>query len=43
MVWPDLGIVGVWTGMLLWVSVRAVKNHLRVRGDAWMASAAGVA
>jgi hypothetical protein len=29
--------------MVLWVSVRAVKNHLRVRGDAWMDSAAGVA
>ncbi len=43
MVWPDLGIVGVWSGMLLWVSVRAVKNHLRVRGDDWMESAASVA
>ena len=42
-VWPDLGLVGVWTGMLVWVSVRAVKNHRRVRGDAWMESAGTVA
>jgi putative MATE family efflux protein len=40
---PDLGIGGVWAGMFLWLAVRAVKNHLRVRGDAWMESAAGVA
>jgi putative MATE family efflux protein len=40
---PDLGIGGVWIGMLLWLVVRAVKNHTRVRGDAWMESAAGVA
>ncbi len=39
MVWPGLGIVGVWTGLLLWVGVRALKNHVRVQGDAWMASA----
>lgn len=41
--WPSLGIGGVWVGMVVWVTVRAVKNHLRVRGDAWMESAAGVA
>ncbi len=40
---PDLGIGGVWIGMLLWLVVRAVKNHTRVRGDAWMESAARVA
>jgi Na+-driven multidrug efflux pump len=40
---PSLGIVTVWLGMLLWVSVRALKNHLRVRGEAWMASAERVA
>ena len=34
--------VGVWTGMLVWVSVRALKNHHRVQGEAWMASAQGV-
>ncbi len=43
MVWPDLGIAGVWAGMLLWVSIRALKNHTRVQGDAWMESAARVA
>jgi len=39
---PSLGIVTVWFGLLVWVSVRAVKNHLRVRGDAWMRSADSV-
>jgi putative MATE family efflux protein len=38
-VWPSLGIVTVWLGQLLWVSARAVKNHTRVQGDAWMRSA----
>ncbi len=41
--WPHLGLVGVWAGMLLWVSVRALKNHLRVRGHRWMESASTVA
>ena len=41
-VWPSLGIAGVWTAMVLWVTVRALKNHLRVRGDAWLESAASV-
>ena len=36
---PSLGIVTVWVAMLLWVCVRALKNHLRVQGDRWMASA----
>ena len=36
---PSLGIVTVWSGMLLWVSIRAVKNHRRVQGDRWLASA----
>ena len=39
---PSLGIVTVWLGMLLWVSARALKNHLRVQGDRWMASAESV-
>jgi Na+-driven multidrug efflux pump len=42
MVWPSLGIVTVWIGMAAWVVVRAVKNHLRVRGDRWLSSAASV-
>ena len=37
--WPSLGLVTVWLGLLLWVCVRALKNHLRVQGEAWMASA----
>jgi len=39
---PSLGLLVVWLGMLVWVAVRAVKNHLRVRGEAWMASADAV-
>ncbi len=35
---PSLGIVTVWLGMLLWICVRAVKNHTRVQGDRWLAS-----
>ena len=40
---PSLGIAGVWTAMVVFVTVRAVKNHFRVRGDVWMESAARVA
>jgi putative MATE family efflux protein len=40
---PSLGLVTVWSGMLLWVSVRALKNHVRVQGDAWLTSADAVA
>jgi len=39
---PSLGIVTVWLGLLLWVCVRALKNHLRVQGDRWLASADAV-
>ena len=39
---PSLGIVTVWLGLLVWISVRAVKNHTRVRGDRWMTSAESV-
>ncbi len=42
MVRPSLGIATVWLGMLLWVCVRALKNHLRVQGDRWMTSAESV-
>lgn len=42
MVRPSLGLVTVWAGMLVWVCVRALKNHLRVRGDRWLASADAV-
>lgn len=40
---PSLGLVTVWAGMLLWVSVRALKNHVRVQGDVWLTSADAVA
>jgi Na+-driven multidrug efflux pump len=36
---PSLGIVTVWLGMLLWICVRALKNHTRVQGDRWLDSA----
>lgn len=39
MVRPSLGIETVWLGMVVWVCVRAAKNHARVRGDRWMAAA----
>ena len=40
---PSLGIFTVWVGMLVWISVRALKNHARVRGGRWLASADTVA
>jgi len=39
---PSLGLVTVWIGLLVWISVRAVKNHTRVQGDRWMTSADSV-
>jgi Na+-driven multidrug efflux pump len=36
---PSLGIVTVWLGLFVWICVRAVKNHTRVQGDLWLASA----
>jgi Na+-driven multidrug efflux pump len=39
---PSLGLVTVWLGLLLWICVRALKNHLRVQGEAWMESADAV-
>lgn len=39
---PSLGLATVWTGLTVWMCVRAVRNHARVRGDAWMDSAARV-
>jgi Na+-driven multidrug efflux pump len=34
--WPVLGIVGIWTGMLMWMSARAVANGVRFRRERWM-------
>ncbi len=39
---PSLGLLTVWLGMLLWISVRALRNHHRVQGDAWLAGAEAV-
>jgi putative MATE family efflux protein len=39
---PSFGIAGVWTAMVVWICVRAVKNHTRVRGVAWLRSADAV-
>ncbi|MEX2294568.1 MAG: MATE family efflux transporter [Acidimicrobiales bacterium] len=36
---PSLGIATVWVGLLIWVSVRALKNHTRVQGERWLESA----
>ena len=35
---PSLGLLTIWLGMVVWVGARALKNHLRVQGEAWMAS-----
>jgi len=39
---PSLGLTTVWLGMFVWIGVRAVKNHLRVQGEKWLASADAV-
>jgi len=39
LVWPSLGLATVWLAMLAWICARAVKNHTRVQGDRWLASA----
>ncbi len=36
---PSLGLVTVWLGLLLWISVRALRNHRRVQGEVWLRSA----
>jgi putative MATE family efflux protein len=37
--WHRLGIVGVWTGMLVWMVARAVANGVRFRWERWMSLA----
>jgi putative MATE family efflux protein len=39
---PSLGLPTVWLGMLVWVCARAAKNHARVSGSRWLASAESV-
>ena len=35
---PGLGIVGLWCGLLAWMTGRAVANWGRYRGETWMSS-----
>lgn len=37
---PELGLAGLWAGLFVWVSTRAVLLGLRFRGEAWTARAA---
>ena len=39
---PSLGLGFVWLGLVVWMCVRAVRNHHRARGSAWVLSAAAV-
>jgi Na+-driven multidrug efflux pump len=34
--WHRLGIVGVWSGLLVWMTARAIFNWRRVRNERWM-------
>jgi putative MATE family efflux protein len=33
--WHSLGIVGIWTGLLVWITVRAGANLVRFAGTRW--------
>lgn len=37
--WHDLGIAGIWAGLLAWMTVRAVLNLARFRSGRWTTSA----
>lgn len=39
--WHQLGIGGIWAGLLAWMVFRAAANGARLRGHAWMAAAPG--
>jgi putative MATE family efflux protein len=39
LLWPDLGIAGVWVGLLLWMTTRTVLNLARFRSGRWTAVA----
>jgi Na+-driven multidrug efflux pump len=39
---PSLGLGTIWAGLLAWILVRALWNHVRTRGDDWMSSADAV-
>jgi hypothetical protein len=34
--WHELGILGVWCGLLVWMTVRAILNRMRVGNERWM-------
>ena len=34
--WHSLGILGVWSGLFVWMTVRAILNGVRVRNERWM-------
>ena len=36
---PELGLAGLWAGLFVWVSTRALALAVRFRGDAWTARA----
>jgi putative MATE family efflux protein len=38
--WHGLGIAGIWAGLMVWMSVRALLNWLRFRGPRWTAISA---
>ena len=37
---PELGLAGLWAGLVVWVTTRAVLLAIRFRGDAWTGRAA---
>jgi putative MATE family efflux protein len=37
--WHSWGIVGIWSGLLVWITVRAVANAVRFRGSRWVSVA----
>jgi putative MATE family efflux protein len=39
LLWPDLGIAGVWLGLLAWMATRALFNYTRFRSGRWTAVA----
>ena len=32
---PELGLAGIWIGLIFWMVIRAVVNHLRARAIVW--------
>jgi Na+-driven multidrug efflux pump len=40
LVWPRLGIVGIWTGLLAWMLARLLANGTRFAGGRWQNASA---